>query len=140
MVNSLEIQREYFELALRVNPDDETIRFSLAAVLKDLGENQEAYRMYVKGLDHLNDVWLSKIFSFTLISGAAALILRLLGVKSIYVLAFVFLLGPFFWAWIRRNRRKCVPELGYSYRESTVQSMNLANKVERLKQMLKDYE
>ena len=134
--HSLELQREYFKLALRIEPASETVRFALARVLKDLGQDEEAARMFDEGIRHANSVWFPRLFAFTGVSVIVALLGWVAGLRSPWLIAPLAALGPLLWLLIHHNRQKSLPSIGYWERENLVESLNMAEEIERFKRAL----
>ncbi len=133
--NDLKIQREYFDLIVQAKPRDETFRFALAQILKDMGHDEEANRVYDEGIALANRLWFPKLFVFTILSVSLALIIWLLGAKWLWLLIPVTLLGPAIWIVIRRNRHKWLPQVGFWQRQQTIRSLDLRNELAGVRQM-----
>lgn len=131
MKNSLEVQRIYFELVLRANPHDETIRFALAQVLKELGEEHAADACYDQGIAWANRQWLPRLFLFSAVTGLVSAGLWLAGVRWAWALVVIAMLGPLAWWLIRRNRQHYLPQVGFMQRAQADQEVDMAAEIER---------
>ncbi len=130
---TLELQKDYFELALQTNPADETVRFALAQVLKEMGQEVEANRCYDEGIAHVNRLWLPKLFVFGYVSVVIAACLYLF-VHWLWLAILVALAGPTAWAIMRRNRHKWMPQIGFGQRAETLKKVDISAELRRLKE------
>jgi hypothetical protein len=133
--NDLNTQKEYFELFAQENPTNEAILFALAQVLRELGREEEANRTYDRGIALLDRLWLPRLFTFGGLSGGLALVLWVLSVRWLWILVPVALLGPALWVWVRRNRHYWLPQAGFSMRQQTVERVDLAGELLRIREM-----
>ncbi len=134
--NTLAVQREFFELAIKHDPNDEGLRFALAQTLKELGLEFEANGWYDQGIVHADWLWFPKLFTFTAVSGVGAALLWEVGVERLWALALVVAVGPAFWWLIRRNRRYWLPQVAYMQRSATIERVDLLKEIAHLKAML----
>lgn len=131
---TLEMQKDYFEVALQQDPADETVRFALAQVLKEMDLEAEANRLYDEGIAHLDRLWFPKLISFAAISVGIAVCLYLFVVPWLWLAIPVALAGPVMWGVIRRNRRQWMPQVGFSQRASTLENADIPGELRRLQE------
>lgn len=131
---TLEMQKDYFELALQGNPADETVRFALAQVLKEMGREAEANRFYDDGIVNLDRLWFPKLIAFAAISIVIAVCLYLFVVPWLWLAIPVALAGPVAWGFIRRNRHKWMPQVGFSQRANTLENVDIPGELRRFKE------
>lgn len=126
---TLELQKEYFELVLRMDPAHETIRFSLAQVLKEMGQEVEANRFYEEGIAHVNRLWFPKLFIFGYVSVVIAACFYVFVVPWVWLSILVVLAGPAAWGFIRRNRHKWMPQIGFEQRAETLKYVDIVGEL-----------
>ena len=123
--NSLAIQRSYFSQVIAENPCDETAPFSLAQVMRELGDQQKANTYYDAGIAAGNANWLRKLPAFILPSVIAAAIMWQQAVAP-WLCVIVGLVGPSLWLYIRRNRQRWLPMVGFAQRAETAGKVDMA--------------
>jgi hypothetical protein len=123
--NTLQVQLAYFENVARRNPRNECLRFALAQVHKELGNDSHADRCYDEGIALENRNWFPKLFWFTAMSGGLAFVVWLLGARWLWLAAIITAVGPIGWLWIRRNRHKWLPQVGLWQRAEMVKSVDM---------------
>jgi len=131
---TLELQKDYFELTLQTNPTHETLRFALAQVLKEMGQEVEANRLYDEGIAHLNRLWFPKLLAFGFISVLIAVCLYLFVVQRLWLAIPVALAGPVLWARIRHNRHEWMPQIGFGQRAGTLENVDIPGELRRLRE------
>ena len=123
--NSLAVQRDYFSKVAAANPRDETAPFSLAQVLRELGDEQTANTHYDAGIAAANANWLRKLPVFILPSVIVAAIMWQQSVAP-WLCVIVGVLGPVAWLFIRRNRQRWLPIVGFTQRAETAAKVDMA--------------
>ena len=122
--NSLQIQLEYFTRALAENPHDESVPFSLAQILRELGEDQKANEYYDAGIKTANTKWLRKLPFFTLPSIIVAMVMWQQSIAP-WLAIVVALTGPVVWFFIRHNRQRWLPIVGFDLRSETAAKIDM---------------
>jgi hypothetical protein len=123
--NSLTVQRNYFSRVVSENPRDESAPFALAQVLRELGDEQKANAHYDAGIATANVNWLRKLPIFALPSMIVAAIMWQQSITP-WLCAIVGLLGPAVWLFIRRNRQRWLPIVGFAQRAETAAKVDMA--------------
>jgi len=123
--NPLAVQQDYFSTAAAANPRDETSLFSLAQVVRELGDEEKANAYFDAGIALANANWLRKLPLFALPSIIVAGIMWLLSLP-LWLCAIVTLVGPAVWGYIRRNRKHWLPVVGFHMRAETAAGVDMA--------------
>lgn len=129
--NPLEIQKVYFGALVVENPTDDTLPFTYAQVLRELGEDREAEHWYDRGTALARSNWYRRLPLFLLPSLAAAFLLWHFSFPILSALA--GLTGPALWLYIYRNRRHWLPIVGFWRRAEIAANVDMADVLSKLK-------
>ncbi|MCC5828556.1 MAG: bacterial transcriptional activator domain-containing protein [Phycisphaeraceae bacterium] len=125
--------RQYLEIMLRRHPTDEMLRFALALAIREQGDEQGAEEMYDQGLRNLDQLWLPKLAWFGGGSVALTLALVLVGLAWPPILVPALLIGPLCWFWVRQNRHRYIPPIGFSLKDNLANRTDLEETLEELR-------
>lgn len=123
--NPLHIQRQFFSNLCTRNNSDESMPFALAQVVCEMGNQEEANKIFDNAIAKANRNWNRRLPLFAIASIGLSLILLWLQF-SLWIVGLVGSVGPIAWWLIRRNRQHWVPAVGFMQRAEIAANTNMA--------------
>lgn len=128
----------YLDLLLKIQPRDELLRFAMALAVRETGDEQAADRWFAEGIRHLDVLWLANLLWFVLGSFGGAIVAATMGLGWVEC-SVLAALGPLLWAWIRRNRHRHVPPIGFSLKDRLTNRSDLEEAIAELQRQFSQH-